>query len=391
MNQAYPRRVAPSRMAAIVLTLIVGTSGFHPQSALFAGRNKGGIRSMFYDVQQEYNNGGFGGSCCSRVGHSSHVGHRLMMQEPKTRVDEGTSNTSKLSMSDSREAETSSTELKGVYQKAIITTVAWVGAASAFGIGLFFLMGQEAAEEFFAGYLIEQSLSVDNIFVFLLLFEYFKVPFGLQNKVLNWGIFGAFGMRLIVILAGAAALKNFREILLLFAGVLVYSSGKILLMVDEDEEEDPGDNAIVKFANNLVPSTNQFDGENFFTLEDGIRKATPLFICLIAVEISDVVFAVDSIPAVFGVTEDPLIVFTSNMFAIMGLRSLFTVLSKAASDLAYLEPSVAVVLGFIGSKLIAEYFGYVISTEYSLFIVASLLGAGVAASLYEKGELEEDR
>merc|ERR1711935_270710 len=159
---------------------------------------------------------------------------------------------------------------------------------------------------------------------------------------------------------------------------------------EDDEDEDLGDNVIVKFANNLFSSTDQFDGDNFFTEIDGIRKATPMLLCLIAVEISDVVFAVDSIPAIFGVTEDPLVVFSSNMFAIMGLRSLYMILSKAASELKYLEKAVAVVLGFIGGKLMAEYFGVNISTELSLGVVITMLGGGVAASILDKDEATEE-
>jgi len=276
-----------------------------------------------------------------------------------------------------------------VYKTAILTTLGWVGAAAVFGTFLYFTSGATASEEFFAGYLVEQSLSVDNIFVFLLLFEYFNVPLSYQNRALRWGIAGAVVMRGITIGIGAAALKNFRELLLVFAAVLVYSSGKILIGTEDDEEEDPSENAIVKFASNLYSSTAYFDGDKFFTMEDGIKKATPLFICMIALELSDVVFAVDSIPAVFGVTENPMIVFTSNMFAIMGLRSLYVILSKAASDLKYLEPAVAVVLGFIGVKLIAEYFGYCIATPVALGVVASMLGTGIFASILEKREISQ--
>ena len=192
---------------------------------------------------------------------------------------------------------------KAVYQSAIIRTLAWVGAACLFGVGLLVAFGPETSEEFFAGYLVEQSLSVDNLFVFLLLFEYFKVPLEAQDRVLNWGIIGAIVMRAVMIGLGAAALQNFHEILLVFAGILVYSSAKALVADDDDEEEDPSENAIVKFSQNLISSTQHFDGDRFFTLVDGVKKATPLFICMIAVEVSDVVFAVDSIPAVFGVTE----------------------------------------------------------------------------------------
>ena len=190
------------------------------------------------------------------------------------------------------------------YKNAILRTIGWVSAAVAFGGAVWTLAGPELGEEFFAGYLVEQSLSVDNLFVFLLLFEYFKVPLQYQDRVLNWGIYGAFVMRGVMISLGATALENFHEVLLIFAGILVYSSAKFFVGNGEDEEEeDPSDNSIVQFARNLFPSVNYFDGDRFFTVVDGVRKATPLFICMVAVEISDIVFAVDSIPAVFGVTE----------------------------------------------------------------------------------------
>ncbi|CAB9523579.1 Putative membrane-bound redox modulator Alx [Seminavis robusta] len=282
-------------------------------------------------------------------------------------------------------ATTTAAQEQLIYKSAISRTLAWVGAASLFGAFLLVGFGPQTSEEFFAGYLVEQSLSVDNLFVFLLLFEYFKVPLESQDRILNWGIVGAIVMRAAMIGIGAAALQNFHEILLVFAAILVYSSAKALIPGDEDEdEEDPSENAIVKFSQNLMKSTQEFDGDRFFTMVDGVKMATPLFICMIAVEISDVVFAVDSIPAVFGVTENPLVVFSSNMFAIMGLRSLYTILSKAAADLKYLEPAVAVVLGFIGSKMIAEYCGYQIPTEIALVVVAGLLSTGVGLSLWEK-------
>lgn len=190
------------------------------------------------------------------------------------------------------------------YRSAIYRTLGWVSAAVAFGGALWAVFGSETGQEFFAGYLVEQSLSVDNLFVFLLLFEYFKVPLLYQDKILNWGIYGAIIMRGVMIGAGATALENFHEVLLVFAAILVYSSAKFFISDDdEDDEEDPGDNSIVKFSRNLLPSVNYFDGDRFFTVVDGLKKATPMFICMVAVEISDVVFAVDSIPAVFGVTE----------------------------------------------------------------------------------------
>lgn len=281
---------------------------------------------------------------------------------------------------------------ENLYQEAIQRTFLWVGLSVAFGVGLAFFSGPDTAEEFFAGYLVEQSLSVDNLFVFLLLFEYFQVPISSQDRVLNWGIYGAIVMRALMIGVGAAALENFRAILLVFAGILVYSSAKTLIPGDEnEEEEDLNDNTIVKFSRQLIESTDQFDGSNFFTIVDGVKKATPLFICMIALEISDVVFAVDSIPAVFGVTSNPLVVFSSNMFAIMGLRSLYTILSKAATDLKYLEPAVGIVLGFIGSKMIGEYFGYEVPTEVALGVVAVVLSGGVGLSILEKRQAEKNQ
>lgn len=190
-----------------------------------------------------------------------------------------------------------------VYQSAVQRTLLWVTLAGIFGGGLWAFVSPNTGEEFFAGYLVEQSLSVDNLFVFLLLFEFFKVPLAAQDKVLNFGIFGAIVMRAIMISLGAAALENFHAILLFFAAILVYSSAKVLTGDDDEEDEDMAENAIVKFSKKLIDSTDDFDGDNFFTMVGNIKKATPLFICMIAIEISDVVFAVDSVPAVFGVTE----------------------------------------------------------------------------------------
>lgn len=193
---------------------------------------------------------------------------------------------------------------ENIYQEAIGRTLLWVGLAAIFGTGLAVFVSPETSEEFFAGYLVEQSLSVDNLFVFLLLFEYFRVPLASQDRVLNWGIYGAIVMRALMIGVGAAALQRFHAILLVFAAILVYSSAKTLLPGgDDDDEEDFSENTIVKFSRGLIDSTDNFDGSNFFTIIDGVKKATPLFICMIALEISDVVFAVDSVPAVFGVTS----------------------------------------------------------------------------------------
>lgn len=307
-------------------------------------------------------------------------------------------------MKDSSSASSSSTTTAAatadsnrdmMYSTALRNTFICMGATVIFGLGVLYTSGYDTSEQFFAGYLVEQSLSIDNLFVFLLLFDYFQVPIENQNKVLSYGIYGAVVMRAIMIGLGALALENFREILLVFAGILVYSSVSVLAEVifsseedGEDKKEDMDQNAIVNFSKNLLDTTDKFDGDKFFSIQDGVKKATPLFLCLVAVEISDVVFAVDSIPAVFGITTDPVIVFTSNMFAILGLRSLYTILSKAAQDLEYLEPAVAVVLGFIGSKMIAQYCGYCVSTPVSLAVVATCLSAGVGLSVWTQHDQE---
>ena len=215
---------------------------------------------------------------------------------------------------------------------------AWVGAAVVFGCGIGAVQGAGKAEEFFAGYLLEQSLSVDNLFVFVLVFDYFKVPLASQPRVLNYGIWGA-----------------------------------IIAEGDEEEEEDMSENAIVKFCSGLLPVSTEYDGDNFFTMENGAKIATPLLLCLCVIELSDVVFAVDSIPAVFGITEDPLIVYSSNIFAIMGLRSLFAFVATMVAELEYLQTAVAAVLGFVGCKM-----------EASRAVGGGMLGAGVALSLAKK-------
>ncbi|EKX34133.1 hypothetical protein GUITHDRAFT_80801, partial [Guillardia theta CCMP2712] len=249
-------------------------------------------------------------------------------------------------------------------------------------------LGGDKALEYFTGYLLEESLSVDNLFVFLLLFEYFKVPQSQQKKVLSYGIWGAIVMRAGFISAGLVAIQQFRGVLLVFAGLLMYSSFKMLTDAtgkeEEGDEADISENSIVKFASKLVQSTPEYDGDRFFTLVDGVKKATPLFLVLLCVEFSDVMFAVDSIPAVFGVTEDPLIVLTSNIFAIMSLRALYQVLAQLAKDLKYLETAVGAVLGFVGLKLVGEYFGFELPEQASLSVVIGLLGTGVGASIYEK-------
>ena len=242
--------------------------------------------------------------------------------------------------------------------------------------------------EFFTGYLVEQSLSVDNLFVFLMLFNYFKVPSQHQDRVLTWGIIGAVAMRGVMIILGIQMIERFQVITLIFAGILLISAYKLL--TDNDEDEDLSDNYVLKISNYIMKSTTEYDGDRFFTKEKGTSVATPLLMCLICIEISDLVFAIDSIPAVLGVSHDPFIVYTSNIFAIMGLRSLYTVVAKAVQDLKYLKPAVALVLGFVGGKMVGEYFHKSISTGLSLFVVMFLIIGGIVLSLASKGIAASD-
>ncbi|XP_022143941.1 thylakoid membrane protein TERC, chloroplastic isoform X3 [Momordica charantia] len=260
-----------------------------------------------------------------------------------------------------------------------------VATAVAFGIGLGLKDGPGKASEFYAGYLLEQSLSVDNLFVFVLIFKYFKVPIEYQNRVLTYGISGAIVFRLTIILLGTATLQRFEAVNLLLAAILLYSSFQ-LFGSEEEDDTDLSDNFVVKMCQKLIPVTANYDGNHFFTLQDGVKKATPLLLTVAVIELSDIAFAVDSIPAVFGVTRDPFIVFTSNFFAILGLRSLFVLIADGMSELKYLQPSIGVVLAFIGSKMILDFFGFHVSTEASLGFVATSLGTGVLLSLLKNSD-----
>ncbi|KAK7245203.1 hypothetical protein RIF29_40038 [Crotalaria pallida] len=277
------------------------------------------------------------------------------------------------------------------YTSSVTTVAFWVPkpitnvcTAVLFGVGLGFKEGAGKASEFFAGYILEQSLSVDNLFVFVLIFKYFKVPIMYQNRVLSYGIAGAIFFRLTLILLGTVTLQRFEAVNLLLAAVLLYSS--IKLFASEEDESDLSNNFVVKTCQKFIPVTTYYDGNRFITNQDGVWKATPLLLTVAVIELSDIVFAVDSIPAVFGVTRDPFIVFTSNLFAILGLRSLYTIISESMSELEYLQPSIAVVLGFIGVKMILDYFGIHVSTEASLGFVASSLSIGVLLSLAKKSD-----
>lgn len=213
------------------------------------------------------------------------------------------------------------------FRLALWTTMQTVALAVLFGVGVLVFKGAESGMEYFAGYIVEQSLSVDNLFVFIMLFEYFKVPLAYQNRVLTWGIIGAVCMRGGMIYLGVAVLEQFEWMILIFAGILLFSAFK--LIQGSDEEEDLSNNCIMRASAMVIPSTSEYDGDRFFVRENGSLHATPLLMCLVCIEFSDLVFAIDSIPAVIGISKDPFVVYSSNIFAIMGLRVLASTLALA--------------------------------------------------------------
>lgn len=265
-------------------------------------------------------------------------------------------------------------------REALIWSAVWIGLSIVFGIGVYFFMGSEAGLSFFAGYLIEKSLSVDNIFVFLMIFSYFGIEGKYQRRILTWGILGAIVLRAIFITAGVALIDNFRWTLYIFGAFLIYTAFK---MATQDEEAiDPTQNPVIKLVKRFMPVTNEFDGEKFFTQVDGKRVATPLFVALIMIEVSDIVFAVDSIPAILAITTVPFLVYTSNILAILGLRALYFALAGIMDMFHYLQYGLAIILGFVGIKMILSVSHiWHMPTELALGVVATVLVGSVVASL----------
>jgi len=242
------------------------------------------------------------------------------------------------------------------------------------------LSGRAAAFDFFLGYVIEKSLSLDNIFVIALIFSYFSVPLQYQHRVLFWGVLGALIMRGVMIAAGAALLQKFAWMNYIFGGLLIFSAAK--MMAAHNAEVDPENNPLVRLARRLFPVTTAFEGQKFITRIDGRRAITPLFLVLLVVESTDVLFAVDSIPAIFAVTKEPFIIFTSNVFAILGLRSLYFALADLMDKFRYLKTSLVFLLAYIGGKMIvAHYYQMKVDPVFSLVIIATILAVGVLASL----------
>jgi tellurite resistance protein TerC len=263
-------------------------------------------------------------------------------------------------------------------REATIWTSVWVALALLFAAGLAVFESEQSALTFLTGYVIEESLSVDNIFVIVLIFQYFAVPRQYQHRVLFWGILGALIMRGVFILLGAALLARFEWIIYVFGALLVVTG--IRMAVKQDEEFDGEQNPVVRFVRRFLPITKDYRGKHFFAREGTRRYATPLLLVLVLVETTDLIFAIDSIPAIFGITRDPFLVFTSNIFAVMGLRSLFFLLASVVTKFHLLKYGLAVILTFVGAKMLLEQWIH-IPILLSLGIVVTVLAASIAASL----------
>jgi tellurite resistance protein TerC len=263
-------------------------------------------------------------------------------------------------------------------REALSWSIVWIVLSLSFGTWVYRAFGRQYGLEFFAGYLIEYALSVDNVFVFIIIFSYFKVPHRLHHRVLFWGILGALVMRLTFILLGAALISSFHWILYLFGAFLIFTGAKILRQGDAEVE--PARNPAVRLFQKLMPMTSDYQTGQFFLRHEGKISATPLALVLVTVEATDVVFATDSIPAIFGITQDPFIVYTSNVCAILGLRSMYFLLANVVSRFAYLGIGLGIVLIFIGIKMLMSGF-FEIPIGWSLGIVAAILGCATLLSL----------
>jgi tellurite resistance protein TerC len=273
-------------------------------------------------------------------------------------------------------------------KEAGIWSVVWIALALLFNLGIYLFWGNlvpgstytnsQAALSFFTGYLIEKSLSVDNIFVFVLLFTFFAVPAAYQHRVLFWGILGALIMRGALIAVGAALLKEFHWIIYLFGAFLIFTG--IRMALHRNEEMHPEKNPLVKLLRKIMPVTDTYEGDRFFIRRAGKLMATPLFLVLVLVESTDLIFAVDSIPAIFAVTQEPFIVYTSNVFAILGLRSLYFLLAGVVDKFYYLKLGLSVVLVFVGIKMTMIDF-YKIPVGASLGVIAAILTISIVASM----------
>jgi tellurite resistance protein TerC len=275
-------------------------------------------------------------------------------------------------------------------REALLLSLGYFVLALLFGVGVYHVLGENAAYEFFTGYLIEKSLSVDNIFVFVLIFSFFAVPAQYQHRVLFWGIIGALAMRATMILVGAAVIQAFHWVIYLFGAFLVFTGVKMLITINA--KPDLANNRVVLFLRRRFRVTEDFAGNRFFVYRDGVRYMTPLMLVLILVEATDLVFAVDSIPAIFAITTDPFIVYTSNVFAILGLRALYFALVGIIHRFHYLKYGLSLVLMVVGAKMLLNaWFGAkVIPTEVALLITAALIGGSMLVSVLKTRGLPKE-
>jgi tellurite resistance protein TerC len=284
----------------------------------------------------------------------------------------------------------------GVFQKtpreptakeALGWSAVWFALASVFGIGVFAARGEARGVEFFTGYVVEQALSVDNLFVMMLVFAELKVPRAAQRRVLVWGILGAVVLRGALVLAGTALVARFHALTYALGALLVYAALKLLR--GGDTQPSVNGSRLRGLVSRFVPVTDDFDGARFTVVRDGARYATPLLLALVTIELTDAVFALDSIPAVLGVSTDPLVVFSSNLFAVLGLRSLYFVLARLIDKLAYLKHGVVVVLLVVGAKMLLAW-AWTPPAWVSLALVVVILGAAALASPFAKERKAED-
>lgn len=264
-------------------------------------------------------------------------------------------------------------------REAAFWTLTWVSLSLILGGVFYFWLGSEKAVMYITGYVLEWSLSVDNIFVFVLVFTYFKVPFKYQQRVLLWGILGALIMRGLMIVIGAALIDQFAWILYVFGAFLLFTGARMLFNKG-DGEQDLDKNPAIKLVRRLFPISTEYDGQKFFTIKDGVRMATPLLLALVVIEFTDLLFAVDSIPAIFAITTDPFIVFTASIMAVLGLRSMYFLLAHVVHRFVYLQTGLAIILVYIGIKmLLLDVFH--IPAFVSLAVILSILGISIVASL----------
>ena len=268
------------------------------------------------------------------------------------------------------------------FKQALLTSAAWISMALIFNLGIYYFSGKEKALDFLAGYLIEEALSIDNLFVFLLIFDYFHTPREYQHKVLFWGILGAVVMRALFIFFGIALVNQFHWLLYIFGAFLIYAAIKMAL--PKNEAINPENNFFIKLVKKIFPVTHDYMGENFFTRIDHKLWATPLFITVLTVEMTDLIFAIDSIPAVMAITLDPFIVYTSNIFAILGLRSLYFALANLIPLFHFLKYGLAAILGFVGFKMLLGNFIHIPIGMSLGFIALSLIATVCASLLFPK-------